>query len=130
MALHTTIKIPILFVDDEHSVLNTMKRTFRMQQMFQLYTAQTLAEAWDVLKNTTIDILITDYIMPELTGIEFARRVQQQFPHILIFILTGHARLPAFQDELAKLALAGVISKPWDTTELFQTLIEAYKSKK
>lgn len=123
-------KITILFVDDDYAILNTIKRTFRIHQAFKIHTAQTISEAWEILKNNHVDILVSDYLIPELTGIEFAKRVQEQYPLLIIFILTGHSGFKLLYDELAGINISGVISKPWNDKELFQIFTDAYISHK
>jgi response regulator RpfG family c-di-GMP phosphodiesterase len=66
-------KISILYVDDEENNLFSFKATFRLK--YKVFTAISGADAIDIVKNNQIHIIITDQRMPEMTGVEFLKRL-------------------------------------------------------
>lgn len=85
-----------LVVDDEESVRRFVERTLR-EAGYQTVVASDGPEAMDVAsKLTSFDILVTDVMMPKMTGDELARRLRQSEPGLKVLYLTG------FSDRLFK----------------------------
>lgn len=78
-------------------------------------------EAWEAIQKHKPDLLITDYLMPRLDGIELIRRIREnpQTADIPVFILTCKAYMLSPKD-LEKLHVLCVISKPFSPRELLQ----------
>ena len=93
----------ILIVDDDSSVLDIVSRALRA---YRLSLARDPDEALHVAGNVgSLDLLITDYMMPSMTGEELIGRLREQWPGLSVLILTGHA---AFLD---------AENAPWWTNE-------------
>ncbi len=71
-------KHPILLVDDEPEILFSLRGLLRRE--FDLHTAQSGAEALEVLKRQPIHVIMTDQRMPEMTGVELLRRARGECP--------------------------------------------------
>jgi CheY-like chemotaxis protein len=81
----------ILIVDDDSSVLDLVSRTLRT---YRLWLARDPDEALHVAGNLgSLDLLITDYLMPSMTGEELIGHIREQWPALKVLILTGHAAL-------------------------------------
>ena len=81
----------ILIVDDDSSVLDLVSRTLRA---YRLSLARDPDEALHVARSVgSLDLLITDYLMPSMTGDELIGRLREQWPALSVLILTGHAAL-------------------------------------
>ncbi len=93
----------ILIVDDDSSVLDLVSRALRA---YRLSLARDPDEALHVAGNVgSLDLLITDYMMPSMTGEELIGRLREQWPGLSVLILTGHS---AFLD---------AENAPWWTNE-------------
>lgn len=117
----------ILFVDDEPNVLKSFQRALR-KEPYTLMTALGGEEGLKLLDAREVSIVISDYNMPLMNGLEFLKAVKAQHPHILTIMLTGQAEL-----EIAVMAIneAGVykfIQKPWDDADLKITIQRALES--
>ncbi|MBO9618926.1 MAG: response regulator [Niabella sp.] len=112
----------ILYVDDEIHNLNSFKACFRRQ--FTVLTASSVAEAFDILKEKEVHLIITDQRMPEVTGTEFLESVMKSYPEPIRMLLTGYADINAVIDAINKGNIYKYIQKPWDEEELRQTLTE------
>lgn len=78
----------ILIVDDDQSVLQVL---MRMLADYRLSVARDPDEALTVAANVGfLDLLITDYLMPSMTGDELIGRLRAQRPALTVLILTGH----------------------------------------
>jgi CheY-like chemotaxis protein len=81
----------ILVVDDDSSVLQMLTRAL---DTYELTVARDGVEALAVSKmHPTLDLLITDYLMPEMTGDELIARMREQRPHLKALVITGHGDL-------------------------------------
>ena len=81
----------ILIVDDDSSVLDLVSRTLRA---YRLSLARDPDEALHVAGQiASLDLLITDYLMPSMTGEELIGRLRERWPALNVLILTGHAAL-------------------------------------
>ena len=114
--------LSILCVDDETSVLADLRRVFRKED-FNTITATSGMEALDILKVTpNVGMIISDYRMPEMNGIDFLNAAARIAPDANRMILTGFAD---FQSSTKTINGAGsfcFMNKPWDDNELLRTV--------
>jgi two-component system cell cycle response regulator CpdR len=75
------------------------------------------ASAFEEIKQTTFDLLLTDIVMPEMDGIELARRAAELDPSLKIMFITGFAAVALHPDSRAPKE-AKVLSKPFHLREL------------
>ncbi len=75
------------------------------------------ASAFEELKGVTVDLLLTDIVMPEMDGIELARRAAELDPALKIMFITGFAAVALHPDSRAPKD-AKVLSKPFHLREL------------
>lgn len=80
----------VLLVDDDEHLLHGLVRALR-RQPFQLYTARSGEEAIAIIKARPVEVLVTDYKMPGLSGNELLAWVATHSPDIMRIVLTGHA---------------------------------------
>lgn len=81
----------ILIVDDDSSVLNVLTRVLGD---YRLIVGRDPHEALHLAANaTSLDLLITDYLMPSMTGDEVIGHVRQFWPKVQTLILTGHGAI-------------------------------------
>ena len=75
------------------------------------------ASAFEEIKQNTFDLLLTDIVMPEMDGIELARRAAELDPHLKIMFITGFAAVALHPDSKAPKD-AKVLSKPFHLRDL------------
>jgi two-component system, cell cycle response regulator CpdR len=75
------------------------------------------ASAFEEIKQTTFDLLLTDIVMPEMDGIELARRAAELDPSLKIMFITGFAAVALHPDSKAPKD-AKVLSKPFHLRDL------------
>jgi len=125
----------ILCVDDEKSVLSTLKQQLSvdLKEEFEIEIAESADEALEVIEELQIDeikiaAIISDQIMPGMKGDELLIEVHQSDPDIPKILLTGQASLIAVQNAINKASLYRYISKPWERNDLTMTVSQAAKS--
>ena len=119
-------KITILYVDDEENNLFSFKAAFRLK--YQIYTAISGDDAFKLLSEKPVHIIITDQRMPGMTGVEFLEKVIPQFPDPIRLLLTGYADMAAVVDAVNKGKIFHYLSKPWNEEELDMTIERAYNA--
>lgn len=86
-----TASIKLLIVDDHRIVLDGLKSLFDKDSQFEIIgVANTAEEALRFLQDAQPDILLTDYSLPGLTGLELAVVVKEKYPLVKRVILSMH----------------------------------------
>lgn len=111
----------ILLVDDEPNVLNALKRVFR-QENYEITTSPNALDAREKLNNNTFHLMITDYMMPGMSGAELLREVKKIRPEMIRIMLTGHADTNAVMGAVKDGAVYKFILKPWNDDDLRVTV--------
>jgi len=111
----------VLFVDDEISILSTLKRLLRNEE-YQLLTASSAEEGLELLNTEKVDIVISDMRMPNIDGAEFLEQVKFKHPHIGRMIMSGFADLESVVKAINKGDINQFISKPWNNDALKQVV--------
>lgn len=117
-------KVKILFVDDEENVLTAVRRVF-MDTDYTILTALSGKEALKILEENDVQVIVSDYRMPGMNGVEFLKEVRRQWDHIVRIILSGYADLQALIEAINEGHIYKFISKPWNDDELKITVTNA-----
>ncbi|RDK89176.1 sigma-54-dependent transcriptional regulator [Marinirhabdus gelatinilytica] len=106
----------ILIVDDDIHILELLQRHLQSWN-FHSYKAVSVKEAVQILRDTKIDLLITDLKMPEIDGTELIKFVSEHYPALPKLVITGY---PSVQDSLAaiKSGVVDYLTKPFTKEEL------------
>ena len=117
----------ILVVDDETKVLNAIQRTLR-KEPYTVLTAESGEEGLKILEARDINLVVSDYNMPMMNGLEFLQNVRSLYPHILTIMLTGQAELEIAVQAINEAGVYKFIQKPWNNDDLRVTLQRALES--
>lgn len=117
----------ILIVDDNYDMLELLHRNLKAQN-FHTYKASTVVEAIEILKFTTIDLLITDLQMPGINGIELVKYVQEHFPTIPKLVITGFPSVDSAVEAVKSGAL-DYLAKPFTNDELKNAVLNVFSNK-
>lgn len=124
-------KYKILLVDDEEDNLSLMHRTLR--QEFSIIKTTSPIEALEIIKNESIDIILSDHKMPEMDGVEFLKRSHEIKPECVRLLVTAYSDSKILIDAINYGKIYRYIKKPWEPTELIMTIrtaIEYFQLKK
>ena len=115
----------VLLVDDEEPVRRAVVRLLERQR-WRVRACAGGDEALETLARAggAVDVVLTDYSMPGMTGAALAVAVRQRWPALPVVLMTGYADDVA-TGEAAASALAGVLRKPFTAEELAGTLARA-----
>ncbi|WP_308993884.1 sigma-54 dependent transcriptional regulator [Mariniflexile litorale] len=105
----------ILVVDDDINILELLQRHLQSWN-YHIYKAVSVKEAVAILRDTSIDLLITDLKMPEVDGFELIKFVSEHYPKLPKLVVTGY---PSIQDSLTAIkSKVGYLTKPFTKEEL------------
>ncbi len=121
-------KLIILYVDDEDINLRAFKSSFRRE--FTIYTASSASEGLKILQSEKVDVVITDQRMPDTSGVEFLKQIQELLPSIppSRLMLSGFSKTQAIEDAYTNYNLFKFISKPWNKKDIRQLIHESVKT--
>ncbi|MCH2489235.1 MAG: sigma-54 dependent transcriptional regulator [Flavobacteriales bacterium] len=117
----------ILIVDDDIHILELLQRHLQSWN-FHSYKAVSVKEAVQILRDTKIDLLITDLKMPEIDGTELIKFVSEHYPALPKLVITGY---PSVQDSLSaiKSGVVDYLTKPFTKEELSSAIEKSLGSK-
>ncbi|MBC2607048.1 response regulator [Pelagicoccus albus] len=118
----------ILYVDDEQSNLRIFKNTFRRD--FNILLASDPHAAVEILKSNRVDLLITDQMMPDMSGVELLKEIKDLYPDVppSRVMLSGYAQPDDINLAFEEYKLYKFLSKPWEEKVLKSLIIEAIES--
>lgn len=116
----------MLIVDDEENVINALRRSLR-REGYDIQVATRPADALALLRQAPVDLVLSDHLMPEMTGLEFLKLVRDRHPDSVRLMLTGHADMQTAIDAINHGEIYRFLTKPWDDNELKVTLHLAFE---
>jgi DNA-binding NtrC family response regulator len=110
----------ILLVDDEEMILKSIKSFLSVDSDYNLMTYTSPLKALEDLgtKIKSVDLVISDYLMPEMDGISFLAEVRKKFPLVPRILLTGYADKENAIKAINNVGLYQYIEKPWNNDDL------------
>lgn len=124
----------ILCIDDESSILTALKGQLQSEfKDIEIELAQNAYDALEIIEelreeNVQLELIISDYLMPEMNGDEFLIKAHILSPKTKNILLTGHANIDGVTNVINNASLYRYISKPWEKDDLLLTVKEALES--
>lgn len=115
----------ILVVDDEKELCVSIKKLLQKQGA-QIVMAHSAAEAVQVLRHTTVDLILCDLILPGMNGIDLLRQVKKSHPEIDFIMLTAHGTIEKAVEAIREKAY-DFLTKPFSRVELLQTIQKVFE---
>lgn len=108
----------IILVDDEKMVTSAFKTLLKVEGYTNVKFFNNPVEAIDFLKENTPDIIVSDFLMPEMNGLEFLTKAKELYPEVSMILLTGYADKENAIKAINEIGLYKYIEKPWDNDDL------------
>ncbi|NMF86926.1 response regulator [Aromatoleum petrolei] len=123
----------ILIVDDEESILKSLRRLLSLTPCMgggKVYTLQidtfsSPADALDKSRHTAYDLVLSDYRMPGMDGVQFLKAFREIQPDAARLILSGYADLNGLIGAINEAGISRFLSKPWNDYELVAAIGQA-----
>ena len=114
----------LLIVDDDEHVRRALHRVLRRTRG-RVLDAPEARTALEILAREPVQVVVSDYRMPGMSGVEFLRVVKQRWPRIQRVLLTGQADSTAIEEAVNQSEIYRFIWKPWDDGHLLITIQSA-----
>jgi DNA-binding NtrC family response regulator len=121
----------VLIVDDEKEILIALHTTLKRARQFssEISVASNGAEAISELEKKQFDIVLSDYMMPGMNGLELLTKVKEKCPDAVRVLVTASSDLNVTKDAINRVAVDHFIEKPWDNRELTSMVYQALRRK-
>lgn len=118
----------ILVVDDNLDMLDFVQRLLKSFN-YHTYKASSVNEAIDILKYSTIDLLISDLNMPNINGIELLKYTDEHFPEMPKLVISGLPSIPNVVSAMQSGAM-DYLTKPFTSQELHDAILNSFDKTK
>ena len=108
----------IVVVDDEKIVTSAFATLLKVEGFSDAHFFNSPKEAIEFLKTNTPDLVISDFLMGEMNGLEFLTEVKKLHPEVSRILLTGYADKENAIRAINEVGLYRYIEKPWDNNDL------------
>jgi DNA-binding NtrC family response regulator len=108
----------ILLLDDEEMVTTSLRNLFRLQTNYATRTYSSPERALAEAQEKPVDLVISDYLMPEMDGITFLTKYKEINPQAVRILLTGYADKENAIKAINTVGLYQYIEKPWENDNL------------
>lgn len=108
----------VMIVDDEEMVLTSLATYLSLETDYVVRTFTSGKTALEYLGQHDVDLIISDFLMPEMDGLAFLARARELRPDVPRVILTGYADKENAIKAINQVGLYQYIEKPWDNDAL------------
>jgi DNA-binding NtrC family response regulator len=120
----------IVIVDDEDMVLTSLNSFLDLETDYDVKTFVSVNKALEYIKTGRVNLVVSDYLMPEMDGISFLAKVREIKPEVPRIILTGYADKENAIKAINNVGLFQYIEKPWDNDDLLIILRNGLEKQK
>jgi DNA-binding NtrC family response regulator len=115
----------IVIVDDEDMVITSLKAFLALETEFNVQGFTDPVEAGKYLETHPVDVVVSDYLMPKMNGIQLLGRAKELQPEAARVLLTGHADKQSAIQAINDVGLYQYLEKPWDNQQLLLVIQSA-----
>ena len=108
----------ILIVDDEQMVTKTVVMLLGLEGFSNAIPFNNPKDALSYLENNEVDLILSDFIMPQMNGIDFLEQAKKIQPEVATILLTGYADKENAIRAINEIGIFKYIEKPWDNNNL------------
>jgi DNA-binding NtrC family response regulator len=108
----------VLIADDEEMVITSIRAFLQLETDFAIHGFTDPAEAARFAAGHSVDVAVSDYLMPKMNGIQLLARIKEAQPEASRVLLTGHADKQSAIQAINHVPLFQYLEKPWDNAQL------------
>jgi DNA-binding NtrC family response regulator len=115
----------VAIVDDEDMVITSVRAFLNLETEYTIHGFTDPQEAAKFLETNPIDVMVSDYLMPKMNGIQLLGAAKQLQPEAARVLLTGHADKQSAIQAINEVGLFQYLEKPWDNAQLLLVIRSA-----
>ena len=115
----------VIIVDDEEMVITSVKAFLSLETDYELHGFTDPEQAAKFMETHPVDVVVSDYLMPKLNGIQLLGKAKQLQPEAARVLLTGHADKQSAIQAINDVGLFQYLEKPWDNSQLLLVIQSA-----
>jgi DNA-binding NtrC family response regulator len=119
----------VVIVDDEEMVLVALSSFLALETAYEVATFTRAGIALEDLAAQDADVIISDFLMPEMDGLQFLRHARDLRPEVPRIILTGYADKENAIKAINEVGLYQYIEKPWSNDDLLLVIKNAIEKR-
>lgn len=119
----------VMIIDDEPMVTQSIKNFLSLETDYEIIALTSPVAALETLKTRQVDVIISDYLMPDLNGIDFFLKAKEIQPQATRVLLTGYADKENAIKAINDVGLYQYIEKPWENEDLRLVLRNAIEKR-
>lgn len=116
----------LLLLDDESNILRALTRVLR-RDGYRILTTTSVHEAFSLLAENDVQVIISDQRMPEMSGTEFLSRVKAIHPDTVRIVLSGYTDLKSVTEAINEGSIYKFLTKPWDDKQIREHVQKAFQ---
>jgi len=116
----------LLLLDDENNILRALTRVLR-RDGYRILTTTSVHEAFSLLAENNVQVIISDQRMPDMSGTEFLSRVKGIYPDTVRIVLSGYTDLKSVTEAINEGSIYKFLTKPWDDKEIREHVQKAFQ---
>ena len=113
----------VLVVDDEKSIRNTLK-AFLKNDGYEVSVAEDSDEALEILKEKNVDVVVTDIILPRISGVDLLKAIKHISPDVQVIMMTGEPTVETATESL-RMGAFDYLYKPITKNDVLKTVKNA-----
>ena len=124
------MKKRVLLCDDDEQILQTVEFALK-RAGFQVLAARDGNQAWKLFEEQPPDVLVTDYRMPRMNGLELVQRIRdtEETAHVPVVMITAASHDISQQIKLKALQISAIVAKPFSPHELLHCVQRAIETR-
>lgn len=115
----------IMLVDDEEMVITSIRAFLSLETDYEILAHTDPEHALRALDDGPLDVIVTDYLMPRVTGLQLLAEAKKKQPEAARVLLTGHADKQSAIQAINAVGLYQYLEKPWDNAQLLLVINSA-----
>lgn len=115
----------VVLVDDEEMVITSIRAFLSLETEYEIHAFTRPEDAIELVRKQHVDVVVTDYMMPRITGLQLLAEVKKVQPEAARVLLTGHADKQSAIQAINDVGLYQYLEKPWDNSQLLLVINSA-----
>ncbi|WP_456489700.1 EAL domain-containing protein [Marinobacter nauticus] len=116
----------LLLLDDEANIIRALTRTLR-RDGYHILSTTSVQEAFELLAENEVQVIISDQRMPEMSGTDFLSEVKAIHPDTVRIVLSGYTDLKSVTEAINQGAIYKFLTKPWDDDQIRDHIRQAFR---